>query len=534
MEVSQNSVQMMSLDEAAHALNMSRSTLIRWLKIGSIECIIPNGDRRRKQLTREQLQDVAAISGRPIRHSDLGELEQRQSELERRQTELERMVSVLWENHESRQLSNQAASVPIELVATSQESQVASTYSLAVDARQGLDLAIQFLEEATRHSRGSEAKIVFITFLSEKDSFILAPTLRREWLRALRKVLESGWHIVHLIRSNQDPDRALGIVEDVIELAGISEHYWPIYVSENQVITPDGKSWEVIVILDVGALELSSSQDPRYLDKHEMHGPSERYEELRDMVENMRFGGAPLLEIYPKMSVQFSDAIARADEQSGDCGLFLNGLSELTVPLRIHDDRAKVLLKSGGGEHQRIRKLLESRKRRVLSVEDRLRQSEGASKGAYCIRHIYPMGAVRRYIETGIYSPDDIFFELGADPLSPQQRREHLENVITWLRTYKNFHLGLLDDDKNREDSFRTFWMVKSKSCVLMETGRGTKRIGGAVDIEIKDPITVQASYEHFMHLWGQLDSWNTEKSNVIAWLETQIRHIPLVSSLAE
>jgi hypothetical protein len=133
------------------------------------------------------------------------------------------------------------------------------------------------------------------------------------------------------------------------------------------------------------------------------------------------------------------------------------------------------------------------------------------------------MAPVRRYVRTGVYSPDDRLGALGAPPLSPDQRRAHFTYLIDRLERHDNYELGLAEEVAPDAHFLQTFWLVKAGGQVLLESqsrrGKGGRE---EIDLVIREPRIVDAFYEHFLRLWARLVPANRDKRQVIAWLRAQ------------
>ena len=203
----------------------------------------------------------------------------------------------------------------------------------------------------------------------------------------------------------------------------------------------------------------------------------------------------------------------------------MNGLSDLTVPLAINRERAEQLLRrtSDSASAEKIRGIVKLRTQRYGSFKRQVPRWQ--------FRDICPMRAIEEYTQTGIYAPDDVFIALGAQPLSPGDRRRHLLHLIKQLETCPNYELGLVAENNLDVSIYQTFWLVKAGQVVLLECqSMGTEDLRGEIDLAIEEPRIIDAFYEYFFQLWNQLDRDNRDREQVIAWLHAQIAKIPHVS----
>jgi hypothetical protein len=241
--------------------------------------------------------------------------------------------------------------------------------------------------------------------------------------------------------------------------------------------------------------------------------------------------GKKILQIYPRLSPSFSVALTRVEKQEGDRYLVMDGLSESTIPLSIHDERATVLREllrqhshPGAREDaQFVDQILANRKERDEGIAQYLRR--------FRYRDICPKRALLRLVSDGIYSLDDSLLQVAARWLSPEQietvkmtipqRIAHLEALVERLRTHRHYELILLEDEEAA--ICRTYYLAKARYAVLLEYWRprpdGTKE---QVDIEINEPAIVRAFYDN--PLWAHYAALPAgHKERVIAFLEEQL-----------
>lgn len=219
------------------------------------------------------------------------------------------------------------------------------------------------------------------------------------------------------------------------------------------------------------------------------------------------------MTFYPSMSLQFHEAVARAEAYEGERYLVLDGLSEVTTPDWINEERVRPILARGEWAADFVTGLLGIRRQRRAAALEQL------AEWGFC--DICSKNAIRRLCDEGIPSVDDALTAAGCPPQSREQRVAHLEEVIRLLETSK-YRLALLDEQ--HAAVCRTFWLVKKEHAVLLETWRPTVQ-GRRVDvnIEIAEPAIIEAFRESFTRLWEQIPAENKEVPYVSAWLREQI-----------
>jgi transcriptional regulator with XRE-family HTH domain len=382
-----------------------------------------------------------------------------------------------------------------------------------------LRFAIKLLDEGQTLTDNNTSEIL-INFQGNQDIFDISPKLRREWWRLLKVNLERGSDVIHLMRLSDDRGRIWSWVADMLELLGLQGSYQPYYFPLGEPAKP---SHDFILVYGKGALEFISSDQQHLVDTAFFYPMGEHFEVLRGEFARLRNQCHPLLSSYEPRSIAFDSAVRDKIEQEGDRFLVMDGLSEVTAPAAIHEDRARPILERGGEQAEIALRLIENRRRREVAFKRQIKQKK------HLFRDICPKGAIERLVKDGITASDDRLFILGGDSERLEQRVEHLKNVIDLLETSSHYELGLLDDEVTKSPP--TFWLVKGGHAVFFETwppnASGDKE---ELDLEITEPSVVEAFHEYFLQLWEQLPAENRDKHKVISWLRKQIAQIPLVS----
>lgn len=504
-----------SLGEAADNLGVNSKTLTCWIKKHNIQPSIDPKDRRSRRITESELQRLSHITGRVLRDlppeltaEQLAEEVRMLKEIIRilvgdidRQGSVQRLLQVINKGGDP--------PAPAEVIHR--------PYSIITDI---VGAAINLVETAPPLLFPHENEII-VTFLGETDLFHLASdSLRRSWRRVLQEASRQGWRIVHLIRQTPDLERTMRVVEGLIHMLGMSAGlYHPLYYT-----APDGTDpcSDFIIVPNHGMLELT--RQGRYIDAAHPHPVGERYDALYQQVRELRNKSKPLITRYHPLSVDFSRAITEVDAHESDRYLVLNGLSDLMVPGWIHEKRAEFLKAKFPDDVEVARKVTGITKNRGDRTHNLTRLVE-----QHLFRDICPKAAIQQYARSGEYAPDDWFRKMGCEPLTPHQVRAHLSHLIDRLTRWDNYQLGLIDDRSQVEPSeYRAFWLVKSQHAVLLEceatTASGTSE---EIDLQISEEEVVRGFFKHAEDLWRDLGRANTDKREVIRFLEAQRDRIP-------
>lgn len=380
---------------------------------------------------------------------------------------------------------------------------------------QSLLAAIQLIEEAPPLQQPHSDAIV-ISWQNGTSFADLVPTLRQEWVSALRLALGRGWDVIHLIRDTQRRGKSLAIVKEIRALLGTAGLYTPF-------LLPMGDEREVlddyVFIPHVGAVTLHAYGNrepgrPAALLNTAGDGLFKVSEELA----HLRAQANPIYErIFPRMSSAFSDAVADAEEMDGERCLVMDGLGETTIPRAIYERRAQEVLAQGCTE--RVRQLvdhaLKNHERRAAAIERCL--------ATWRFRDVCSRSAIQRLVREGCPSADDIFRRLGAPALTRDDRVAQLRHVLALLE-HPNYELILLDDDE--ADLYHTFYLAKANKVALIEFWPiGAQGQREQVDVEISEPSIVAAFQSS--PFWTQLDALPpSHKKGVKGFLTEQLNSL--------
>jgi len=378
------------------------------------------------------------------------------------------------------------------------------------------DMAIHLLEVVLPLEQPHSSEIL-VTFQGEQDSFYTAA--RGDWDKAELHALERGWDIVHLVRLRGNNIKTFDIIKGTFHLLGASGSYIPHYFIESEILTP---VYDLLLVPGQGGLLLFSTKNEHHIDTAFFYPPGPHLKALVAHFYLLKTQTEPILTRYGSTNwndLEFLAEITRAEEREGERYLIMDGLSEVTVPMSITEERARNIKVENDEQREAVRTLLKHRRRRWTAFRENLRR--------WSCRDICPKSAIRRMVEEGRYSPDDSLVDLGALPETPKQVLEHLELVLNLVENYPNYELGLLDDVPPSVQ--RTFALCKRRHIVLVETHTSDERDKDkAVELAlaITEPSVVEAFRPYFLGIWDSLPPANKEKSEVAKWLRQQIESL--------
>lgn len=339
------------------------------------------------------------------------------------------------------------------------------------------------------------------------------------WRRALSIALDYGWDVIHLAHRPAPEDGPASFQEDLYEFLTRRGDYRPFHFS--QMFTADKPSYDVVIVPDQGALALlSSGPEPDavrgyYLPAKPDHSETDFLNPLQQHVISLQDerNSAPLITRRPIRSIEFEDALARAESNPGNRYLIMDGLGTFTVPDDVDRFYAEGAIKDGIDSRERINAFVESRVRRRKQFKRWILE--------YDFLEICPFEFLVRMARGDADVLDNWLADPKRRPLPPTLRRLWLETTIGLLRN-RRYHLALVENRVIRNFR-RTFWAVKEGQALFLEVWQddpSTKSKVKQVDVEIREQSVVNEFSSAFMARWSALPRTSKEKSIVIEKLK--------------
>ena len=393
--------------------------------------------------------------------------------------------------------------------------------SVFTETKRVLEKAIQLVVSAPALPKPHCEKM-YLAFQGADDIFDLFPELRSDWWHALRTALNRGWDIIHLVRLNEDPNRTLILVTDVLELLGAPGEYIPLYFPRYGPL----QTHELLLVPTIGALEFYTTKQPHHMDAASFYPMGDHLQVRYEYLTQLSRMTLPLLQIYPPdKEFDFQTIIAGTEEKAGGKFLFKDGLSRLTFPLPLHEQ----YLRKGGCPEEEIR----WQDRHLRSRRD----SFGAQVEKHKILNICPRSAVERLVRDGELSRADAFCENDYRAYKPTkaERRKHLANVVHLLSTYKNFELALPTDEELQSfmphchtrgsESLYPFWQVKEGHNVVIEAWywEEEEEKPKGPSLVITERVFVESFWKYSENLWNRISPQSKDKEWVKQWLRDQV-----------
>ena len=371
-----------------------------------------------------------------------------------------------------------------------------------------------------------------VTWQLDDDVFLATPTLLQDWNMALRRWLERGRDIHHIVNRSRDQcaghPKAAVIAENLLSLLGSRGHYKPYFVpadsnsSGHQERVADERTGdsreqvEYVIVPGVGAVTLKLAQGERSVTSARFTPPGR---DLDALVGRFRTTLATTVCAYSAFhrwpDRGYHEGIVRLEDQPGDRYVVIDGLSDSVIPYLIHCQRAQEVCEQRPDIANEVDHVLAWQKRRTAAV---LRNMQ-----AYQYCDVTSRRAIERLVRDGRYQTEDIWTAYGANPLTPKQVKMVLAALIGRLQSHSRYHLLLLED--NNADLCGAEVLVKPGHAAFVEFWL-TDVYGLRVrsDVEIVEPTVVQAYCEAIVSTTTARAE--RSKTQVIEYLNEQLEAV--------
>ena len=497
-----------SLSDAASLLGVTVKTLASWLHSEAITPRKPaaGDDQRSRVVPREALDLLARKHNRDVPVGSEQETIETLSSQVRTLTEMvQRMRDTLWVNQ---QQGTAHATAPAATPITGAE---------------------KIVRAATELLRTLPPKplpttdVIFLTFQGDGDIFDVMPAdVKQDWDTALADAVQNGWNMVHLIRVTSRPERMTRIVENLLQnlhmLRKLGGRYKPRYFSAPIAIAPTS---EFLLVPGHGMLEMTRPYGKRYVDSAFQYGCGERLDVVYEALEDIREQWSELLlQPYQPYSAAFIAKITQVEALPADRILLMNGLSTLTLPDAIHQERdneMECMYRADDPTRADKAHAIYAQHKRRAEIFERMAPE-------YWFRDVCSIQALEAYVEHGERAPDDWLRALGCKELLPHQRRAHLEHLLRMLETHEQYELGLMDTAISKGVLDGPFLLAKARGGVLLESGNpDTFEIG----LESQEPNVIEGFYRYAQRIWESLPPSHKDKDWVCDQLKLCIERIP-------
>lgn len=374
----------------------------------------------------------------------------------------------------------------------------------------------------------SQSTPIQMTFLGLRDLLDIEPQFRGWCNAAIHGVLQRGWNFQHLWALDEDSQRSLALVKEVLQFLGFPGKYEPYVIHRNAL--PSGSPTELLMVPGVGALLFLTTTHDAYPDSAMLIRDEQSLSILAEHLRVSLSRAKMLFNVYDGAEERrkFDNDLTTDEEKPGDRFLVKDGLSSLQIPVDIWFSRVCEALTEEGdqrGDPAYYESARDCRRRRYGAFVEQL--------GDFRFYDISPKSGVQHFARFGEahrggwlnYEPRNVRC------YNPRERIEILRLLIQRMRDQENYVFALLDG--RRDDIARVYWEIKGDHVVFLESWQPTKGRPESGESEreelllaIREPTVVKAFRAYYLELWEHLPPKSRDKEKVIPWLERQIKWI--------
>ncbi|MDP4094263.1 MAG: hypothetical protein Q8920_12985 [Bacillota bacterium] len=374
------------------------------------------------------------------------------------------------------------------------------------------------LIQAASQKEGKEEDPILITYnkitstlpVNEDKAFLPI------WDKATRDALNRGWNIVPLIRVDNNIDRMMKIIHDLMSFLAIG-NYTPYYMNRYFMFST-GR--EMLVVPGIGAMITFPAVSPSQIecalyveDKNVVKMFFRHFYYLLSMTQ-------PLVRIYsPEESKVFLWKLIEYEERYGSRCHYAKDINSLTVPSNLYERYLKTVDKP----LSELTEAINLHKRRLGAFISNVKD--------YKYKDICTIESIERLIHYLQYPSDNLSMLSECKP-TKENIIEHIENIIFLLEKYKNYEMAIVNETQLHHD-IKSIWIIDGKATAFTKTkssgnmdNNSYKLIDQEIYISFNETTVVSTFKEYFMDLWDSISPINKEKKEVIAWLKTQIEHL--------
>lgn len=374
------------------------------------------------------------------------------------------------------------------------------------------------LIQAASQKEGNEEEPILITF--NRDINSLPAYEYKEFLTALEKVLlndlNRGWKITTLIRIDNNIDRMMEVIHDILLFPAIG-NYEPYYVNKYYLFST-GR--EMLVIPGIGAMitfplaSHSQEESALYIEnKDAVKMLCGHYYHLLSMAH-------PLLKKYPsEKSMVFMKMLAEYEEKHGSRCHYSKDINSLTIPLSLYEK----YLRTADKPMSELMEIIELHKRRLQAFNSNVKD--------YKYKDICTMESIERLIHYSRYPSDNLSL-LGECKPARENIIMHIDNIIFMLEKYDNYEIAFVNETQLHCEA-KSIWIINGKAATFTKT-QHSENLGydnydlnnPEIYLSIEEPTIINTFEVYFMDLWNSIAPLYKDKKKVITWLKAQIEFL--------
>lgn len=367
-----------------------------------------------------------------------------------------------------------------------------------IEGRYEVTSAILSMLSAASDNETLKSDEIFITYQSNENCFNGNDEHYDAFKKLITRLLEKGCQIHYLCRLNENINRSLILVGEIIDWSHYKDVFLPAFFTKYGITAPPS---EIVAVKGIGALFCFAAESDEYVDRAYFYGHEKAAKALYSYVLKMHMDTSPLIKNL-QTKEEYYEFITSKDRQAGDfCGI-CNDLHTCTIPLNQWE---KYLLRAFKDE--------DAIKPHMRRIGERIQYFyEDVKK--HKVRHVYRIEAINYLIKKVSY-----FCQANYQPTRAEVL-EHLRNIIRLLKTYENFEIALLSEEQKNVIPYYQ-WEVKGGSTVVMSTwnpGENDKYI----NIAITEETVAGAFQDYFLEIWERITPEYRDKNYVISWFEDQ------------
>lgn len=365
-----------------------------------------------------------------------------------------------------------------------------------------------FLLEAALKKERNDNKLIYITVINEMDIDLNSCDEAVRWQDLLIKALNSEWHVLMLLRLNNNIDRTLRFIKFVFPLlktGRLDIHYLKKY--DTTIVER-----ELCVISEIGALSCFSTLQHPKINCAFYFENKVAIDIFKDYIHVLLTNSSqPLIKYFSQENnFDYKQYIMKNKESAGDQALFEYCLNMTIFPENLYEK----LLKRKNLSNDEMQKELNLYKKQwdafLFNIQN------------YACRDICLSDSIMALVEHRQYCYcSDTGMEIMA--LEVGDIVEYLQNIIRLLETYDKYIIAFIPRNFVSTMKIDNYcFLVKERQAVLLRICEPLKSMQ-EVRLLIDEPMFVQAFNEYFNGIWESIAPIYKDKKETIKWLQRQV-----------
>jgi hypothetical protein len=357
---------------------------------------------------------------------------------------------------------------------------------------------------------------ILINFQSKE--FVFDEEYRDSWRESLRKAIEDGWYIEHIIQmQSRDRDRILATISNILRFISVKDQYSLHKIKDKKILYV---SSGMIVIPGRAAIQCYATTHSDYIDGGFFFDVSTDDQKINLLQENYKLLKDQSEPVYQKFDSyeqkELLDAFSQSDQATGDRTVIVRRLSEITRPETFYQTSsnwARAIQKYYCFNDEDLGVHISSRKRR----HDEFRKLLKSSK----YRYIF----YERYLDEFVKHGNTYPYYFTA---TVKERLDQIKETRSLFSDNANLEIAIISKEEEAiiGNIKPTFCEVKDGIIVIMEVPTGEQNLDGSFLHKwflIKDPAITNAFQRHLSDLWNSLRDESKEPRSTLKWLDQQI-----------